>query len=295
MMQSEQLSFESARLGAHRPGRRHPESAVDDGAFVGAIPERFHRDLGPVLFEPYARLTAERIRARAPRRVLETACGTGIVTRRLREVLHNDALLVASDLHEPMLAVARAALGSEAAVEWSQADMCELRFGDRAFDAVVCQFGLMFVADKLAAVREAHRVLEPGGSLLLTTWAPLDRNAVISVAHHTVGLVFAENPPQHLVRAPFGHGDPRELHDLLVAGGFRDVEVDVVEKSTSAPSAHELAAGLLEGTPLGDEIRLRDAARLPSVIGAVARAIGRRFGDRPVKGQIAALVASAVA
>lgn len=272
---------------------KRPSHTIDDAAYVGAIPEQYHRGIGPFLFEPFARLTAERVKALAPRRVLETACGTGIVTRRLREVLPEAALLISTDLNEPMLAVARRVVGPR--VEWMVADMCKLHFGDGAFDAVVCQFGLMFVPDKLAALREARRVLRPGGRLLLTTWAPLDRNPVAEVTHHAVGLLFPTDPPNYLMRAPFGHGDPDVLAGLLAAGGFRDVEVDVVEKATSAPSAREVAEGLIEGYPLVDEIKLRDAARLPAVIDAVARAIARQFGDRPIASRITALVASGTA
>lgn len=270
-------------------------SPVDDAAYVGTIPEHYHREIGPFLFEPYARLTAERVKALAPRRVLETACGTGIVTRRLREVLPDDALLVASDLNPPMLAIARQTVGPSAHVEWTLADMCNLHFDDGAFDAVVCQFGLMFVPDKLAAMREARRVLRPGGRLLLTTWAPLDRNPIVAVVHHAIALLFAEDPPQYLGRAPFGFGDPDVLSELLCAAGFHDTVVDVVEKATTAPSATEVAIGLIEGYPLVDEIKARDAARLPAVVSAVARAIARRHGDRPVKAWISALVASATA
>ena len=269
--------------------------AMDDAAYVGTIPEHHHRDIGPFLFEPYARHTAERVKALRPGRVLETACGTGIVTQRLREVLPGDALLVASDLNPPMLTMARKIVSSEAHVEWTQADMCKLHFSDGAFDAVICQFGLMFAPDKLAAVREARRVLRPGGSFLLTTWAPLERNPIVAVAHHAITLLLAEDPPQYLRRTPFGFGDPDVLTDLLHEGGFRDVVVDVVEKATTSPSANELAVGLIEGCPLADEIRARGEARLPTVVGAVARAIARRYGDRPVKARVCALVASALA
>ena len=287
MQQSERTSHRSAPAANTSRG-------VDDAAYVGSIPEHYHRGIGPFLFEPFARHTAERITALAPGRVLETACGTGIVTRRLREALADDALLIASDLNDPMLAVARRTVGP-ARVEWARADMCELHFADGEFDAVVCQFGLMFVPDKLAAVREARRVIKPGGRLLLTTWAPLERNPVVSLAHHAIASLFPDDPPQYLLRAPFGYGDPELLAELLVAGGFRDVEVDVVEKSASSPSARDLAVGLIEGYPLVDEIKLRDEARLPAAIDAVAAAIARRFGDAPVRGRIAALMASATA
>jgi ubiquinone/menaquinone biosynthesis C-methylase UbiE len=268
---------------------------IDDAAYVGTIPQHYHRGIGPFLAEPFAWHTAERIGTRAPKVVLETACGTGIVTRRLRDALPRDALLVASDLNEPMLAVARHAVGASADVAWARANMCDLQFGDAGFDTVVCQFGLMYVPDKLAAVREARRVLKLGGRFLVTTWAPLDRNPIIGLAHRTLGAVFPGDPPQYLARAPFGHGDPDALADLLVTGGFRDVVVDVVEKAAVSRSARELAVGLIKGYPMVDEIKLRGEARLPEAVVAVAKAIGRQFGEAPVKARITALVASAVA
>lgn len=272
-----------------------PRPLLEDVALVEAISPYYHRGIGPFLFEPFARHTAERIRARAPKTVLETACCTGIVTRRLREAMPRDAMLVASDPDERMLAVARRTVGTSAHVGWTRADLCKLLFGDGDFDAVVCQFGLMFAADKVAAVREARRVLRPGGSFLVTTWAPLERNPVVALVDRTLGAMFHHDLPQELAEPPFGYGDPDLLNDLLLAGGFQDVVVDVVEKATSSPSAHELAAGLIEGYPLIDEIRLRGQARISAAVSAVAAAIRRQFGDAPVRARITALVASAVA
>ncbi|TMQ19840.1 MAG: methyltransferase domain-containing protein [Deltaproteobacteria bacterium] len=273
----------------------HPRFTVDDSAYVGAIPEQYHRGLGPFLFEPFARHTAEVIKVLGPRRVLETACGTGIVTRRMREVLPDGALLVASDLNEPMLAVARNTLGGARHVQWAQADMCKLQFADSEFDAVVCQFGLMFAPDRLAAVREARRVLKRRGALLATTWGSLEDNPIIYAAHRAIASVFPEDPPQYLPRAPFGFGDPEVLMDLLLEGGFGNVVVDVIEKPAIARHARDVAVGLIEGYPLVDEIRLRDASRLPVAIDAVTDAIARQFGERPVRARICALVASGVA
>src|SRR4051812_42729798 len=149
-----------------------PRPLLEDVALFEMIPPHYHRGIGPFLFEPFARHTAERFRARAPKTVLETACCTGIVTRRLREALAGNALLVASDPDERMLGVARRTVGTALNVGWARADLCKLQFGDGDFDAVVCQFGLMFATDKVAAVREARRVLRPDGSFLITTWAP---------------------------------------------------------------------------------------------------------------------------
>lgn len=194
-----------------------------------------------------------------------------------------------------MLAVARKTVGATARVEWQRADMTELRFADGSFDAVVCQFGLMFVPDKLAALREARRVLAPKGRLFLTTWGPLERNPVVALAQEVIASLFPHDPPRYLERAPFGYGDPERLAELLRASGFGSVQVDVVEKSASASDAHALATGLVEGYPLVDEIRSRGPGRVPSVVEAVAQAVRARFGEAPVKGRITALVALAIA
>jgi ubiquinone/menaquinone biosynthesis C-methylase UbiE len=266
-----------------------------DAAYVGTIPEHYHRGIGPFLFEPYARLTAERIRELAPKRILETACGTGIVTRRLVEALAEDAHLVSSDLNEPMLAVARTTVGAAGNVRWVRADMTNLDFPAGTFDAVVCHFGLMFVPDKPAAAREARRVLKRGGRLLLTTWAPLEKNPIVAVAHRAIVELFPGDPPEYLRRAPFGYGDPDVLAELLTGAGFGDVRVDVVEKAAVAPTALDVARGLVEGYPLADEIKARDPRLLTTAVEAAAQAITRQFGAGPVESTIAALVASATA
>ncbi len=168
-----------------------------------------------------------------------------------------DARLIATDLNEPMLEVARRTLKAGADVQLAQADMCQLRFSDGEFDALVCHFGLMFVPDKLAAMREARRVLGRGGRLLLTTWAPLERNPLVLTAQQAIEALYENDPPQYLRRAPFGYGDPDVLEALLGPAGFSSIAVDVVERAAGATSARSVAVGLIEGYPLVDEIKAR--------------------------------------
>lgn len=268
--------------------------AARDAAYVGSIPAHYHEGIGPFLFEPYAVHTAERIRQLAPRRVLETACGTGIVTRQLRAALPSDALLIASDLNEPMIAVAKEALQASANVEWIKADMTQLSFVDGRFDALVCQFGLMFVPDKLAALREARRVLERQGTLLLTTWASLARNPVVQLAQATLDELIPNDPPRYYERAPFGYGDPEVLASWLREAGFTEVRVEIVQKEAYSPSARAVAVGLLEGYPIADEIRARSPELLAEAVDQVERAIRSAYGE-PVRTHISALVAEASA
>ena len=130
--------------------------------FQGTIPDLYDRHLGPVIFRPYAEDLAQRLIVSDADRVLETACGTGILTKELRARLPRAARLVATDLNEPMIAYAGTKLADMDEIEWQTADAAALPFPPDSFDAVVCQFGVMFVPDKAAAFREARRVLACG-------------------------------------------------------------------------------------------------------------------------------------
>src|SRR4051812_29187661 len=125
-----------------------------DTVFSGSIPSLYDRYLGPLIFEPYAQEVARRLSALNVQRVLETAAGTGIVTRALVRALPSNVSIVATDLNQPMLDHAAAQLPSDR-VSWQKADALALPFSDAAFDAVICQFGAMFFPDKQQAYSEA--------------------------------------------------------------------------------------------------------------------------------------------
>ena len=164
-------------------------------AFVGSIPENYDRYLGPVLFDPYAADLVARLEVPENASVLELACGTGIVTLRLRDRLGSRAKLVATDLNEAMMGYASGKFGAEAAVEWKQVDATDLPFDDQSFDAVVCQFGLMFFPDKERALRETYRVLRPGGVFLFSVWDKIETNYLPQIAHTIIAKFFDDKPP----------------------------------------------------------------------------------------------------
>jgi ubiquinone/menaquinone biosynthesis C-methylase UbiE len=116
--------------------------------FEGSIPASYDRYLGPTLFEPFAKDLAARLPNKQLTNLLEIACGTGILTRRLRDTLAPEAQLVATDLNPGMLAFAQGKFGANKNLKWQEADAGALPFDDGSFDAVVCQFGVMFVPDK---------------------------------------------------------------------------------------------------------------------------------------------------
>src|SRR5690349_16074492 len=146
----------------------------DDTAFAGSIPGIYNRCLGPLLFEPYAEEVAKRAKAFMPWKILEIAAGTGIVTAALHRSLP-DASILATDLNRAMLDVAAEQFQSDY-VTFQQADAQSLPLQDDWFDLVVCQFGIMFLPDKVGANREAHRVLRDGGRYILAIWNDIDHN-----------------------------------------------------------------------------------------------------------------------
>jgi ubiquinone/menaquinone biosynthesis C-methylase UbiE len=247
-----------------------------DAAFSGSIPALYDRYLGPMLFEPYAEDIAERTAAFAPRAILETAAGTGIVTDALAGRLP-DARIVATDLNQAMLDVASGRLRSPN-VAFQPADAQSLPFADAGFDAVVCQFGVMFFPDRVGAYREALRVLKPGGRFLFNVWDRIEENPVTAMLAETVATLFPEDPPRFLNRVPFGYHDKARIEADLRAAGFGDISSETVRKTSRVAAGEDAAVGLCHGTPLRSEIEERAPERLDEVTKAVADALSRIAG-----------------
>lgn len=229
--------------------------SATDAAFAGSIPAIYDRHLGPWLFEQYAEEAARRVKALSPKRVLETAAGTGILTEKLAELLP-DAEIVATDLNPGMLDVAQRRCGS-GKVTSQAADAQDLPFDAETFDVVVCQFGLMFYPDKVRGNSEAFRVLREGGTYLAIVWDSIDRNPVPQAIDAAVAAEFPDDPPRFISRTPWGYADRDRIEADLRAAGFSGIEIEAVE-STRPLDAAGAATGLCQGSPLKAEIEARD-------------------------------------
>ena len=263
-----------------------------DKLFAGSIPEIYDRFLVPLIFEPYADDLAARVATAQPRDVLETAAGTGVLTRALASRLAPSTRIVATDLNQPMLDQA-AKRQAEGRIEWKQADALALPFGDGGFDVVACQFGAMFFPDKVQGYREARRVLRPGGRFLFNVWAPIEENEFADVVTEALATVFPNDPPRFMARTPHGHHDVGRIREDLEAAGFTDTSVDAVDATSKAASPHHAAVAYCQGTPLRNEIEARDASRLEEATNQAADALARRFGKDAIEGRIRALVITA--
>jgi ubiquinone/menaquinone biosynthesis C-methylase UbiE len=260
-----------------------------DIIFAGSIPSLYDKYLGPILFEPYADDLAKRLPQLSAGRVLETAAGTGIVTRALLRSLPLGVSLVATDLNQPMLDHA-AAQTSASNVTWQKADAQSLPFPDGTFDAMVCQFGVMFFPDRPGAYREARRVLKPGGPFIFSVWDRIEDNELADIVTAALAEVFPDDPPRFLARTPHGHHDRRLIVDELRSAGFTSASVETLTRRSLASSCRDPAIGFCQGSPLRTEIEARDAGRLAEATEAAARKLGERFGSGAVDGKMQAHV-----
>lgn len=267
-------------------------SSDADKVFTGSIPEFYERYLVPLIFEPYALDLAKRLASKPPTRVLEIAAGTGVVTRALASALPDTASIVATDLNQPMLDYA-SSVGTARRVEWRQADAMSLPFDDGAFDAVVCQFGVMFLPDKAKAYSEARRVLKPRGAFVFNVWDRIEENEFADTVTSALQTFFPRDSPRFLARTPHGYYDKDTIVRDLAAGGFTVRPEIVTLAARSRAESHKTPAiAFCQGTPLRNEIDARDAARLGDATEAAAEAIAQRFGRGAVDGRIQAHIVS---
>ena len=260
----------------------------NDKRFSGSIPQLYETYLVPLIFEPYAADLATRLASRPVTRVLEIAAGTGVVTRHLASVLPASVSIVATDLNQPMLDLA-SKIGTCRPVEWRQADAMQLPFPDGTFDAVVCQFGVMFFPDKSRSFSEARRVLRSRGVFTFNVWDRLEENEFAEGVTTGLERLFPTDPPRFLARLPHGYyHHPTIARDLANGGFTASPHISTVAARSRADSSRVPALAYCQGTPLRNEIEARDSSRLGEATEAAADAIAQRFGRGPVDGKIQA-------
>ena len=264
-----------------------------DKLFAGSIPEIYDRFLVPLIFEPYAADLAGRVAMARPRDVLETAAGTGVLTRAIASRIPVHTRIVATDLNQPMLDHAQRR-SHDGRITWRQADALALPFEDQSFDIVACQFGAMFFPDKVQGYREARRVLKRGGRFFFNVWDQISENEFADVVTQALATLFPQDPPRFMARIPHGYHDVEKIRAELTAAGFKEISIATVDGKSRASSPREPAIAYCEGTPLRNEIEARDASRLADATKTAAEALERRFGTGPIEGRIRAHVIAAV-
>jgi ubiquinone/menaquinone biosynthesis C-methylase UbiE len=261
-----------------------------DMVFAGSIPENYDRYMVPLIFEPFAADLARRAASLSPRAVLETAAGTGVVTRALAQSLSSGASYVATDLNQAMLDYAASRQAPDTRFTWRQADALALPFEDAAFDLVVCQFGAMFFPDRIAGYREARRVLKTGGHFLFNVWDRIEENIFANDVTNALAEIFPNDPPRFMARTPHGYHDMTLIRRELEQAGFSLAVIETRAEQSHASSPRIPAIAYCQGTLLRNEIEARDAEGLVSAIDHVASAIADKHGRGAVAAKIQAHV-----
>ena len=244
--------------------------------WVGSMPDAYDQFLAPVVFKPFAIDLARRAAGHRPRRVLELAAGTGVLTRELVAALPTTEV-TATDLNTAMVAYGKRQVPGAA---WQQADAQHLPFDDKQFDLVVCQFGVMFFPDKPAAFREARRVLTPVGSLLFSTWDAIDTHGYAAALAAGIELAFPDDPPTFMAAVPHGYSDVSQVVADLVAGGLKRESTESVTLDGHSRSAADIALGFCTGTPL--RVAIENRGDLAPSTAVVSDKMTSLLGDGPV-------------
>ena len=266
-----------------------------DKIFAGSIPEDYDRYLVPLIFEDFAEDFAQRVAPLLPSTILETAAGSGVVTRALTPKLSRNASYIVTDLNKPMLHYAATRQAADARITWRRADAQALPFEDHAFDVVLCQFGVMFFPNRQSGYREAKRVLKRGGRFLFSVWDRIEENVFANDVTNALAEVFPNDPPRFLVRTPHGYHDMALIRNELEKAGFSNVVIETKAAQSRAPSPHHPAVAYCKGTPLRNEIEARDAGKLKAATDHAASVIANRHGRGEVAAKIQAHVIVAVA
>jgi ubiquinone/menaquinone biosynthesis C-methylase UbiE len=210
--------------------------------------ETYEAFMVPFRFRPWAETLLDSAGLRSGMRLLDVACGTGIVARVAAGRLQKNGIVAGIDMNPAMIDVARSAAAAEGFdIEWHVGLASELPFPDESFDVVTIQQGLQFFPDKPAALRECLRVLAPGGRIVVGIWSTLEKQGVQQAYAEAIERVTG-TPSMH---APYGTTTPQEMQDLIDGAGFADVSVEEVTIQLSYDQPERYAERMLQGTSAG--------------------------------------------
>ena len=263
---------------------------------AGTAAETYERALVPAVFAHWAPLVVALADPRPGERILDIACGTGVVARLAARQVGPRGKVTGLDLNAGMLAVAASIAASDpptsAPIIWQEASATNMPLPDGAFDVVYCQLGLQFFPDRPAALREMHRVLVPGGRLGFMVWQDIQYSpGFVALAAALARHVSSE--AAGIMCAPFALADAEQLRALVAAEGFRDITIESVAGSVRFPSVSRFVQDYVRGSPLSGHVaKVSDETR-GSLINEVSEALMSYVTDKGLKFPIKAHLASA--
>ena len=263
---------------------------------AGSAPEVYERELVPAVFGQWAPIVVELAHPRLGERVLDVACGTGIVARVAAARVGPTGVAVGVDLNPGMLGVARSITLAEsrsgASLQWQEASADKLPFPDGSFNVAYCQLGLQFFADRAAALREMRRVLGAGGRLALMVWRGIDESPGFAVLAEALERHIGQAAAA-IMRAPFGLSNAEELAALVRDAGFQDVVIQQRAGTVRFASIERFVLSYVAGSPLAGPVSQASDAARGALITDVRNALGQYTTNTELAFPIAAHLLSA--
>jgi len=242
----------------------------------GNAAENYERYLVPAIFASWVPDLLDAAEVRAGQRVLDVACGTGVVARGAAERVGAAGRVVGLDVNAGMLETARTA-DTGGAVEWQAGDAAEIPFADGGFDAVVCQQGLQFVRDPVRAAAEMGRVVGEG-AVVVAVWAPLRENVVFDRFADALGR-HAGAEAADIMRSPFQLSDPDRLREVFTQAGFSTVDLVTATHPVRFASAEAMVREEAISSPLAAPVGALDSEALAALVADVATVLAEYLGD----------------
>lgn len=237
---------------------------------VGTGPESYEQYQVPHIVGPLARIFLAHMPIEPGQRLLDVACGTGVIAREAAYMVGTKGSITGIDLNEGMLDIARMhAPDSSTTLQWHKADAENLPFPDASFDVALCQQGLQFFPDKLVALQEMYRVLEPGGLVGICVWRSIEH----SPFHHALAKALTRHVSARAseqIEAQFSFGNADALFELMSEAGFVETEMWSAVETIRMPPPGTSISSLLAGTPVGPEFTDLDDASRKAVIDDVS-------------------------
>jgi ubiquinone/menaquinone biosynthesis C-methylase UbiE len=216
--------------------------------YSGTAAELYQSFFVPAIATPVSGELLRTADLRAGERVLDVACGTGVITRTAAEQVGHTGTVTAVDVAPDMIEVAKSTPAAGAPIEWHQADAASLPLPDDSYDVALCQMGLMFMEDTTGALAELHRVLTPGGRVVINTPGriqPLFEAMEQAIVEHIGPELGA------FVSAVFSMHDPSTLAGLLGDTGFTDVSSKEYTARFTLPGPAKFLWNYINLTPMG--------------------------------------------
>lgn len=234
-------------------------------------PQAYEKYIVSALFDDWARELIATADLRRGERVLDVACGTGIVARHALSAVGPSGTVEAFDVNEGMLAVARSIPANDG-VRFKAGDAASAPVSDRSFDVVLCQQGLQYFPDRPAALREMRRVLVPSGRVAISVWRPIDRQPYFNALCHAVET-HASPETAALQRAAFTLGEPPAIRELLTSAGFSSIRITLAVRLMRAPALLDFLPGYFSATPMASAIAALDSSARAAMIREIDAAV----------------------